>query len=779
MEFRTDLAFGTKVPPWTESLDRVKERAMNSLPRKARLEYLLAKPTSAAAKRPKAINAKSAASSTLLPKATVAVRHRPLPTASYGELDSVLDHLQVREEPPATADERFLHAMHVMEDGAEGERDPVMHRLKLFKQFLMELSHGHDDLEGVLATIVQEFTVVLHKLQTELQLERDGRTGELPSVFATKEELRQKVKQLGITVTQQDQELEKHRQTADRLLQDNQRLRLDNERLGGAVQQLKRILLQAARRMGEVQPEAADSPTGLSLASAAEDQSDASVIPTASFLQVTERLLADYRITKAAQDSLIQQRDDAVSQMERLRAELEDAQRKFDKLASVYETQWKDLDAVTFKMQQMQEDISTYQQTKDFQTLAENQCKFLEHRITLLLRDLHTAVEGNKLYLSRRGIATGHAAAQATAQPEGVTSFLETMAGQAAAGRKRRAGRIGEDPDFFRPLGSGSDVPVYLRTDTAEPIPNLHLSTEDCHKLVRDFLRRRGTVHQDSRVCLHSLLLQQHGEQPLAAGYSFLDCCTRLAPTSAVCWLCIRTLEGTLPEDTYQLMVEEVDKFRAVASAKMVPIGGKVPIGRIAAVLEEAFPTKSLERHVQLRAIALAGADFQETASEAQLQELLAVGYGKSQLMEEVRRQFLLQHDEYLHELQYALCRMDKTMSTHSALSLGDIAMAYKMVDPKISEDEIRRRLLLGVPIAMQKEGKRTGRVDFSYKVRVDEYLRKLGRRCILWRSAAPASPFQGRLLWSDNPGEAPEADDWHAGSEVYDASETSPSAEA
>lgn len=43
------------------------------------------------------------------------------------------------------------------------------------------------------------------------------------------------------------------RQTADSLLQDNQRLRLDNERLGGAVRQLKRILLQAARRMGEVQ----------------------------------------------------------------------------------------------------------------------------------------------------------------------------------------------------------------------------------------------------------------------------------------------------------------------------------------------------------------------------------------------------------------------------------------------------------------------------------------------------------------------------------------------
>lgn len=50
------------------------------------------------------------------------------------------------------------------------------------------------------------------------------------------------------------------------------------------------------------------------------------------------------------------------TRQERLRAELEDAQRKFDKLASVYETQWKDLDAVTFKMQQMQEDISTYQQ---------------------------------------------------------------------------------------------------------------------------------------------------------------------------------------------------------------------------------------------------------------------------------------------------------------------------------------------------------------------------------------------------------------------------------
>lgn len=47
--------------------------------------------------------------------------------------------------------------------------------------------------------------------------------------------------------------------------------------------------------------------------------------------------------------------------------------------------------------------------------------------------------------------------------------------------------------------------------------------------------------------------------------------------------------------------------------------------------------------------------------------------------------------------------------------------MAYKMVDPKISEDEIRRRLLLGVPIAMQKEGKRTGRVDFRRGVALPE----------------------------------------------------------
>lgn len=51
----------------------------------------------------------------------MAVRHRPLPTASYGELDSVLDHLQVREEPPATADEVLAVASDLRwEDGRSG-----------------------------------------------------------------------------------------------------------------------------------------------------------------------------------------------------------------------------------------------------------------------------------------------------------------------------------------------------------------------------------------------------------------------------------------------------------------------------------------------------------------------------------------------------------------------------------------------------------------------------------------------------------------------------------
>ena len=51
--------------------------------------------------------------------------------------------------------------------------------------------------------------------------------------------------------------------------------------------------------------------------------------------------------------------------------------------------------------------------------------------------------------------------------------------------RKKNQGRIGDDPDNFRPLGNADNVPLYLQTESNKRISNPRMSADDVMKLIK------------------------------------------------------------------------------------------------------------------------------------------------------------------------------------------------------------------------------------------------------------------------------------------------------
>ena len=66
---------------------------------------------------------------------------------------------------------------------------------------------------------------------------------------------------------------------------------------------------------------------------------------------------------------------------------------------------------------------------------------------------------------------------------------------------------------------------------------------------------------------------------------------------------------------------------------------------------QNCLPSKSVESHMKLRFVLLFSMDFRTEITEQQSQELLSTAVGKSRFVEELRRQFVLEYDDYFNEV--------------------------------------------------------------------------------------------------------------------------------
>jgi hypothetical protein len=327
--------------------------------------------------------------------------------------------------------------------------------------------------------------------------------------------------------------------------------------------------------------------------------------------------------------------------------------------------------------------------------------------------------------------------------------------------RKKNQGRIGDDPDNFRPLGNADNVPLYLQTESNKRISNPRMSADDVMKLIKDLLKRKPTEKDVEKYFLGLLQKRYTADNTVTEhAYSFIDVCERLAPESTLCWLALRSLDGSIPDDLYSNMLKEVQNVAVAISSKMKEEGKwPVPVSSVFTWLENCLPSKSVESHMKLRFVLLFSMDFRTEITEQQSQELLSTAVGKSRFVEELRRQFVLEYDDYFNEVQSTVLKLDKTHNKNSIASLGDIAHVFKEVDPRLKEEEIRRRILVGVSEQLRKTFEKSNKFDFSQTVKVDEFFKKVGRKCYMKRES-PSVLLRPNGLWAPSREEDPDDDD-------------------
>ena len=219
---------------------------------------------------------------------------------------------------------------------------------------------------------------------------------------------------------------------------------------------------------------------------------------------------------------------------------------------------------------------------------------------------------------------------------------------------------------YFVGLGTGSNVPKYLRTNNK--IRNRKLIKGTAEGMVKEAWREKMKWGQDMMMedFFFAFLQKKFGLQAMIAewGYNLINALKKYS-YDADCELFLKFLQGEIGEEVYRDQMRMIEKYKEELRTADFAVGGKV-IGRLPKqefmrVTKEHFSNKSEEQLETLLECL-----EQDQQGDWVMYELLFEedrSGDQGQFAEELRDQFLAEREQYLETLEDALIEAMGTTS--------------------------------------------------------------------------------------------------------------------
>ncbi|XP_041376142.1 translin-associated factor X-interacting protein 1-like [Gigantopelta aegis] len=246
--------------------------------------------------------------------------------------------------------------------------------------------------------------------------------------------------------------------------------------------------------------------------------------------------------------------------------------------------------------------------------------------------------------------------------------------------------------DYFDALGTGDDVPVYLRYEGQ--VRNRKLGKRDCALLIRDIWREKGAhdaqkadgIRENMADFLHMYLKRRFALDQMVVewGYNLEDACKRYENDENIGQF-YGILTGKIDEETFHAQIQRVQQLITALTKADADHGnlGKLPRDIFKKTLEEFFEGISEEGLLTFVNAAEVELDAKESQEFEYKNLFMEDDEGKcTSFLEAVYKYWKEQKQKYVDDIKQQL-------EDTNPVSVDDLRRAIMLVDPEISDTQV------------------------------------------------------------------------------------------